>query len=124
MPSTDRGERRPPTPRPAPATGTDPKPSGLTTGRLARRIPGANLPPTGPFTIKRGAGDGGAAAEPAGGSPAAGPRVPAEVRRDENHPRAETVYTLLTNFTLGVQRGLDEAAAPPPPPGDEERGRP
>ncbi len=51
--------------------------------------------------------------------------MPAAVRRDEKHPQAENVYTLLTSFTLGVQRGLDETAATPPPapPGGEEHGR-
>ena len=106
-----------------PSSGADTGRGGLTTGGLARRVPGANLPPAGPFTIKRGRSD--APATPAGPPPADAPQVPAAVRRDEKHPQAENVYTLLTSFTLGVQRGLDETAATPPPapPGDEEHGR-
>jgi len=59
------------------------------------------MPSTEPLAVRR-----------TGREAAPGPRSavqpPPEVRRTAND-----VYSLLTNFTAGVQRGLDEAKAPP-----------
>jgi hypothetical protein len=68
---------------------------------LARRARGAQMPATEPLAVRRT----GREAASAPGS-AVGP--PPEVRRTAND-----VYSLLTSFTAGVRRGLDEAKAPP-----------
>jgi signal transduction histidine kinase len=110
--------------RPQPAGGEAPV---MTSSGLARRVPGANLPSTGPLGIRRGD----PTAEPPAPGPSAvvpgpPPTVPvAERPEGQRHERAESVYSLLTNFTSGVQRGLDESAsgAPPARP-DGPQGRP
>jgi hypothetical protein len=68
---------------------------------LARRVRGAQMPSTEPLAVRRTGGE---------AAPASGWAVqpPPEVRRTAND-----VYSLLTSFTAGVQRGLDEAKAPP-----------
>jgi hypothetical protein len=62
---------------------------GQTTGGLARRIRGANLPNATPTALRRSQE-----------RRAAGPSRP-----------AEDVYSFLSNFQAGVQRGLDDARA-------------
>jgi hypothetical protein len=106
-----------------------------TASGLTRRVPGAHLPTTGPVIMRRGAqrdarpngrpggADGPPAARPPqasppvtlppslGGSAGDGPATPGQ-------ERAESVYTLLTSFAVGVQRGLDEAGAEQSRPSD------
>jgi signal transduction histidine kinase len=103
----------------------DPGTGGLTSSGLARRVPGANLPAGGLHTIRRSEADAAAAAPPPAPAPVAPPPRD-EASDDESHERAESVYTLLTSFTVGVQRGLDETSTTPPPgtPGDEGDAKP
>jgi hypothetical protein len=112
--------RRPERPQrpttPAGGTGV----TGLTSSGLARRIPGANLPPGGLHTIRRGDPSAPQAAPvPQAAAPTPPPVTPSPVLRGPeagdgvSHERAENVYTLLTSFADGVQRGLDESSAGP-----------
>jgi hypothetical protein len=60
---------------------------GQTAGGLARRIRGANLPNANPMALRR-----------------------AQERRQSGPSRpADDVYSFLSNFQAGVQRGLDDA---------------
>jgi hypothetical protein len=116
--ATPRTPRAPMLPANAAPTG---EPERTASG-LTRRVPGAHLPTAGPVILRRG---GGGATETAPQAPAPAPRpttppedLPAptvELSRTADggggHERAETVYTLLTSFAVGVQRGLDETAA-------------
>ncbi|HKE76175.1 MAG TPA: ATP-binding protein, partial [Acidimicrobiales bacterium] len=78
----------------APAAEAD---TGATIGGLARRVRGAQLPTTEPLRVRR-AGEG----DPAG--PRTAGRGSARQTRS-----AEDVYSFLSSFTAGVQRGLHEA---------------
>ena len=83
-------------------------PGGTTTGGLARRVRGAQLPSTNPLSLRRTDGP------PTGRSPAPGsPPGPAAAAPPSRTPQqkqsADAVYSFLTNFTAGVQRGLDES---------------
>ncbi|HEY8527129.1 MAG TPA: ATP-binding protein, partial [Acidimicrobiales bacterium] len=62
--------------------------AGTTASGLTRRVKGTNLPDTDPLTVRR--------RERAAEAPA-------------SPPSPDDVYGFLTNFTSGVQRGLDEA---------------
>jgi hypothetical protein len=75
---------------------------------LARRVRGAQLPSTDPMSVRR-AWDGG------DGPPAAGrpPAQPAPAAPDGRRS-PDDVYSFLTSFTAGVQRGLDETQPNPP----------
>jgi hypothetical protein len=75
------------------AAGGGPPPGDVTTRGLARRVRGAQLPPTAPMAVHRTGG-----APP---PPTAPPPVP--------ETAAEQVYSYLTSFSAGVQRGLDES---------------
>jgi signal transduction histidine kinase len=88
----------------APAAGPGHEGQGPTTaGGLTRRVRGAQLPTSQPLSLRRGTGQpptdrpspapGGAGATP-GGAGGDGP--------------AQDVYGFLSNFSSGVQRGLDE----------------
>jgi hypothetical protein len=99
------------TPRPSgPAPAAAPEPAadgGMTSGGLTRRVRGAQLPTTNPLAVRRGAAGPAPAAAPGLGAampamPAMPPRTPPEARS------ADAVYSFLTNFSAGVQRGLDE----------------
>jgi hypothetical protein len=100
------GSRRPPadawrsspvdTPRPPRGPGSIPA-----VQPLARRVQGAQLPSTEPLAVRR-------TGREAASAPGSAVQPPPEVRRTAND-----VYSLLTSFTAGVQRGLDEAKAPP-----------
>jgi HAMP domain-containing protein len=86
-----------PAPSPAPAPEASPPAAapadtGSTSGRpsLARRVRGSNMPDTDPLAVRRLQ----RASEPA---PAQNPSSP------------DDVYGFLTNFTSGVQRGLDDS---------------
>ena len=100
------GPRRPPagawpsppvnTPLPPPGSGGIPSAQPL-----ARRVRGAQMPTTEPLAVRRTGRDAAAA-------PRSAVEPPPEVRRTAND-----VYSFLTSFTAGVQRGLDDAKAPP-----------
>src|SRR5215207_2847914 len=100
------GSRRPPadawrsspvdTPPPPRGPGSNPAAQPL-----ARRVQGAQLPSTEPLAVRR-------TGREAASAPGSAVQPPPEVRRTAND-----VYSLLTSFTAGVQRGLDEAKAPP-----------
>jgi hypothetical protein len=107
---------------------------------LTRRVRGAQLPNTAPLSLRRTTGEhrippapGPAATSgeqpmppppppppPAGRVPPV-PGVPpqAPTRTPEQKRTADDVYSFLTSFTAGVQRGLDDAQ--PPDPTDERR---
>jgi len=68
---------------------------------LARRTRGAQMPSTEPLAVRR-------TGREAASTPGSAVQPPPEVRRTAND-----VYSLLTSFTAGVRRGLDEAKAPP-----------
>jgi hypothetical protein len=122
---------------PAAPSGVPPAPP------LTRRVRGAQLPTTEPLLVRRGSQDAAARARPdmgPGPSLSAEPRLPPHVQQQLQHLRpvptpsqasaspggmsgelrrsANDVYSFLSSFTAGVQRGLDEAR----PPG--ERGGP
>ncbi len=81
-------------------------PGGTTTGGLTRRVRGAQLPNANPVSLRRADGppSAGPAPAPAGpGMAAPAPRTP------QQKQSADAVYSFLTSFTAGVQRGLDEA---------------
>ncbi len=78
--------------RPTPAGDRRPPPAGApvpATG-LARRVRGAQLPSAGPVSVRR--------------APARAP-----YGAEWQQPAADDVYRFLTDFTTGVQRGLDAA---------------
>jgi len=100
-----------------------------TASGLTRRVRGAQLPTSEPLSLRRtvenhGMGDGPGAGY--GHSP--GPRsrsggngnghVGADARHDDTSAR--DVYSFLTSFTAGVQRGLDEAKRHPENPEETE----
>jgi signal transduction histidine kinase len=98
---------------------------------LTRRVRGAQLPNTAPLSLRRTTGEHRAppAADPAAASgehrvpPVAGPVSPVApqppARTPEQKRTADDVYSFLTSFTAGVQRGLDDARPPGTP--DDER---
>jgi signal transduction histidine kinase len=90
---------------PPPAPRLDPGSGGTTSSGLARRVRGAQMPTTQPVSLRRG-GDGGSA-----GTGGNGGSAPGDPARD--------VYGFLSNFTAGVQRGLDEARHSTEPPPDD-----
>jgi hypothetical protein len=82
------GRRTPPTPGP----------DGATSGGLTRRVRGAQMPTTSPHAVRR------APTGPA--APSGQPTGP--LRPPQAPPSADAVYSFLTSFTAGIQRGLDE----------------
>ena len=129
-PAPPAGRRVPPPAppaRPAPhleqAHGQDRTPSGL-----ARRVRGAQLPNTQFVSLRRGGehppaggGDYGRSdrsAAPQGSSRWNGDgngNGNVDPRQQHEHSSARDVYSFLTSFTAGVQRGLDEAGNDTPP---------
>jgi hypothetical protein len=129
-----------PLPVPPPAPSSPPPPPAPSAPPLTRRVRGAQLPNTAPLSLRRTTGEhrippapGPAATSgeqpmppppppppPAGRVPPV-PRVPpqAPMRTPEQKRTADDVYSFLTSFTAGVQRGLDDAQ--PPDPTDERR---
>jgi hypothetical protein len=82
-------------------------PGGTTTGGLTRRVRGAQLPNANPVSLRRADGPPSAGPAPA----PAGPDMPAPPpRTPQQKQSADAVYSFLTSFTAGVQRGLDEAS--------------
>ncbi|MFS8482649.1 MAG: hypothetical protein FWJ94_12160, partial [Acidimicrobiia bacterium] len=102
-PTADRTASGTPQPPPAAAPGGAAPSSGTTTpGGLARRVKGAQMPATQPLRMRRGGQEGGSDAPGAGaGTP---PPRTAEQRR-----KADDVYNFLSQFTAGVQRGIEES---------------
>jgi signal transduction histidine kinase len=99
VPEHDRPQRPPSRGEPAaPAPGGDSGPP------LTRRVRGAQMPPTNPMSVRRTTGQ-----YPAvpGARPEARPKQPAEPPRQARS--ADDVYSFLTSFTAGVQRGLDDS---------------
>ncbi|MGH9110891.1 MAG: nitrate- and nitrite sensing domain-containing protein [Acidimicrobiales bacterium] len=111
-------------PGPVPKRGQDQTRSGL-----ARRVRGAQLPTTQPLSLRRsgehppvGGGD------YRRGGPGTARQGPSQWNGDGNgngrvgpreqpdHSSARDVYSFLTSFTAGVQRGLDEAGHDTTPP--------
>ncbi len=91
---------------PVPAGGTDAGPP------LTRRVRGAQMPTTNPMSLRRMTGE-----HPvAPGSPTAQPPDRAQPPRQTRS--ADDVYSFLTSFTAGVQRGLDDSR-PPDRSGDD-----
>jgi hypothetical protein len=93
------------------APARDPE-GGSTTGGLTRRVRGAQLPNTNPVSLRRADGPPptGSVPAPAAPGPAAPPPPPPHTpRAPQQRQSADAVYSFLTNFTAGVQRGLDEA---------------
>ncbi len=83
--------------------------------RLTRRVSGAQIPRTEPLSVRRAPDPG--APDPAGsrGRSPAVPLVPSGIGEHQartgaaTSQRARDVYDFLSNFTRGVQLGLDEA---------------
>jgi hypothetical protein len=77
----------------------------MTAGGLTRRVRGAQMPTTTPHQLRR------TGPQPAPPSGARGPQFqpPPAVRASPASPAADAVYSFLTNFSAGVQRGLDES---------------
>jgi hypothetical protein len=50
--------------------------------------------------------------------------VPGAAVEGVSHERAENVYSLLTSFTTGVQRGLDETSSGQAPDDPASEGEP
>jgi len=76
------------------------------------------MPTTDPMQVRRmGAGGNGPQAPGGNGpqarGPAPGPQPPAE---PDGRRSPDDVYSFLTSFTAGVQRGLDETNPHPGPP--------
>ncbi|HET6949181.1 MAG TPA: nitrate- and nitrite sensing domain-containing protein [Acidimicrobiales bacterium] len=86
--------------RPPPAAPASPAPDGdgVTSGGLARRVRGAQMPATSPLAVRRAQA---ASAPPQG-------QAPAPARPPQAPPSADAVYSFLTSFSAGIQRGLDE----------------
>ncbi|HKH05563.1 MAG TPA: ATP-binding protein [Acidimicrobiales bacterium] len=110
---------------PAPAgPPSDPSAGGVTEGGLARRVRGAQLPSTAPVSLRRGnvenagTGTGGYGLGDRGAS-SGGPNGNGGATNGEGGP-AKDVYSFLSSFTAGVQRGLDEARSDTRNPEDEQ----
>jgi signal transduction histidine kinase len=129
-----------PLPVPPPAPSSPQLPPAPSAPPLTRRVRGAQLPNTAPLSLRRTTGE--HRIPPAPGPtarsgehrmpppppppPPAGPAPPvpqvapqAPRRTPEQKRTADDVYSFLTSFTAGVQRGLDDARPPDPP--DERR---
>ena len=97
--------QRPPTAVPRTGGPTGPAPAGGTEAGppLTRRVRGAQMPTTDPTSVRRQTGE-----HPATpGGPAGQPPDPG--RQPRQTRSADDVYSFLTNFTAGVQRGLDDS---------------
>jgi hypothetical protein len=99
---------RPPSGVPGPGGPTGPVPAGGTdTGLpLTRRVRGAQMPPTSPMSLRRSTGE----HRVAPGGPAA--ESPDRAQPPRQTRSADDVYSFLTSFTAGVQRGLDDSRPP------------
>jgi hypothetical protein len=94
----------PPTAVPQPGGPTGPAAGGPDAGLpLTRRVRGAQMPSTSPMSLRRTTGEHPAAPGGPAGQPPDRGRQPRQTRS------ADDVYSFLTNFTAGVQRGLDDS---------------
>jgi len=100
-PEHDRPQRPPPRGEPAAP------PPGGGNAPLTRRVRGAQMPTANPMSVPRTTGQ-----HPVvpGAGPEAPPGRPAEPPRQARS--ADDVYSFLTSFTAGVQRGLDDSQPP------------
>jgi signal transduction histidine kinase/CHASE3 domain sensor protein len=111
-------------PRQVPSDDRDQTDSGL-----VRRVRGAQLPPTQPISLRRSGehrapdgGDYGHSLQPAGhgrDSAAGETNGRGSGQTGEDDSSARNVYSFLTSFTAGVQRGLDESRHGPTTPEDD-----
>ena len=117
-PTDDRVDLRSPRPfGPPPAGATPPPPPAPSAGPvppappLTRRVRGAQMPTTDPTLVRRGwlPGNGPQPARSAAPPPSA-------AAPDDGRRTPDDVYSFLTSFTAGVQRGLDETNPRPGPP--------
>ncbi len=92
-------------PAPAPAAPAGGGDGPMTAGGLTRRVRGAQMPTTTPHQMRR------TGPQPGAPSGARGPQhqPPPGVRGSQPSPSADAVYSFLTSFSAGVQRGLDES---------------
>jgi hypothetical protein len=81
-----------------------------TAGGLTRRVRGAQLPSTEPLRMHRPPVDDGPPPAPPLSPPEAVVRRVAPQRTPEQRRAADEVYSYLSNFSAGVQRGLDESS--------------
>jgi hypothetical protein len=116
-----------PPPRPEPAASPaaqvpppDAGQGGITSGGLTRRVRGAQMPATEPLLMRRGSGPGSGPAANGGSEHSSPVPTAGGGHRDPLAPPrpADDVYSFLSNFTAGVQRGLRET---PRPNGQHER---
>jgi signal transduction histidine kinase len=104
---------------------SDPGQGGTTTGGLTRRVRGAQMPTTEPHLLRRGQGSSGSGASgsssggrgdrapgPTGAAPSSGLGGHRDPLEPESTASANEVFSFLSNFTAGVQRGLREAPRP------------
>ena len=109
----------PATPGPAARPPADPGSGGTTPGGLARRVRGAQLPTAQPLSLRRGTGEPAPAPAAGYGRGDRGARAGnGDVAGGDGGP-AKDVYSFLSSFTAGVQRGLDEARRDTRTPEDE-----
>jgi hypothetical protein len=98
-----------PTPPPLDDTGRPTPPPG----GLQKRVRGAQMPSTEPLNLRRSGNQRPVDRDPAaaGDPQAPRPQVPQAEAPEPNgdHRGAEEVYGFLSNFSAGVQRGLDES---------------
>ena len=95
----------PPTAVPRPGGPSGPETAGATEAGppLTRRVRGAQMPNTSPTSLRHTPGEHPAAPGGPAGQPPDQGRPPRQTRS------ADDVYSFLTNFTAGVQRGLDDS---------------
>ncbi|MGH9216280.1 MAG: hypothetical protein ACRDZS_08490, partial [Acidimicrobiales bacterium] len=106
--------RRAPTEARGPGGSTEPAPPASSRSRLTRRVRGAQMPDTSPLSVRRTTGEHPVAPHPpASPGMTPGPTTPpTEPDQLERSRAADDVYSFLTSFTAGVQRGLDDARGP------------
>jgi signal transduction histidine kinase len=115
-PTDDRVDLRSPRPFRPPAGATPPPPPAPSAGPvppappLTRRVRGAQMPTTDPTLVRRAWLPGN------GPQPARSAAPPRPAAADDGRRSPDDVYSFLTSFTAGVQRGLDETRSRPGPP--------
>jgi signal transduction histidine kinase len=117
-PTDDRVDLRLPGPLgPPPAGAAAPPPPAPSAGPvppappLTRRVRGAQMPTTDPMLVSRAQLQGNGPRPARSAAPPPSPAAPDDGRRSP-----DDVYSFLTSFTAGVQRGLDETKPRPGPP--------
>jgi signal transduction histidine kinase len=117
-PTDDRVDLRVPGPLgPPPAGASVPPPPASSAGPvppappLTRRVRGAQMPTTDPMLVRRARFPGNGPQPARSAAPSRSPAAPDDGRRSP-----DDVYSFLTSFTAGVQRGLDETNPRSGPP--------